>query len=160
MEADAKLGAMSQIVDNITSQWKDAMKSGDATRKDTLSSLRAAIKKAEIDARGGAELDEAARQAIIDKEAKKRRESIEEYTKAGRPDLADKEQAELAIIAEFLPEQLSDDELVVMVRECIAQVGAISPKDMGQVMGVLAPQIAGRADGKKASGLVKELLSQ
>ena len=151
---------MSQIVETITTQWKDAMKSGDALRKETLSSLRAAIKKAEIDARTGVELDENARQNIIDKEAKKRRESIEEYTKANRVDLADKERAELEIIAEFLPQQMSDDELLVVVRDCIAEVGAASPKDMGKVMGVLVPQIAGRADGKKASNLVKELLSQ
>ncbi|HEX9997294.1 MAG TPA: GatB/YqeY domain-containing protein [Abditibacterium sp.] len=151
---------MSQIVENITSQWKDAMKSGDSLRKDTLSSLRAAIKKAEIDARTGTELDETARQSIIDKEAKKRRESIEEYTKAGRNDLADKEKAELDIIAEFLPTQMSDDELLAVVRECVAEVGASSPKDMGKVMGVLVPKIAGKADGKKASNLVKELLSQ
>jgi hypothetical protein len=151
---------MSQIVENITNQWKDAMKSGDAVRKETLSSLRAAIKKAEIDARTGTELDETVRQIIIDKEAKKRRESIEEYTKAGRIDLADKEKAELEIIAEFLPQQLSDDELLAIVRESAAEVGAASPKDMGKVMGVLVPKIAGRADGKKASALVKELLSQ
>lgn len=151
---------MSQIVENITNGWKDAMKSGDSLRKETLSSLRAAIKKAEIDARTGTELDEAARQGIIDKEGKKRRESIEEYTKAGRPDLADKERAELEIIAEFLPTQMSDDELLVTVRDSIAQVGAASPKDMGRVMGVLVPKIAGKADGKKASALVKELLNQ
>jgi uncharacterized protein YqeY len=151
---------MSQLVEIITGAWKDAMKSGDATRKDTLSSLRAAIKKAEIDARTSGELDETARQAIIDKEAKKRRESIEEYTKAGRSDLADKEKAELDIIAEFLPQQLSDDELLAIVRDSVAQVGAATPKDMGKVMGVLVPKIAGRADGKKASNLVKELLSQ
>ena len=136
------------------------MKSGDSLRKEVLSSLRAAIKKAEIDARTGAELDETARQNIIDKEAKKRRESIEEYTKANRIDLADKEKAELDIIAEFLPAQMSDDELLVVVRDSIAEVGASSPKDMGKVMGVLVPKIAGKADGKKASGLVKELLSQ
>ncbi|PQV64069.1 hypothetical protein B1R32_10794 [Abditibacterium utsteinense] len=151
---------MSQIVETITSQWKDAMKSGDALRKETLSSLRAAIKKAEIDARTGIELDETARQVIIDKEAKKRRESIEEYTKANRIDLADKEKAELEIIAEFLPQQMNDDELLVIVRDSISEVGAASAKEMGKVMGVLVPKIAGRADGKKASNLVKELLSQ
>ena len=151
---------MSQIVETITNGWKEAMKSGDALRKDTLSSLRAAIKKAEIDARTGTELDEGARQSIIDREAKKRRESIEEYTKAGRLDLAEKEKAELDIIAEFLPQQMNDDELLVVVRDSIAEVGASTPKDMGKVMGVLVPKIAGKADGKKASGLVKELLSQ
>lgn len=149
---------MDTLTERITNSWKDAMKSGDTTRKDTLSGLRAAIKKAEIDARTGAELDDAARQTVIDKEAKKRREAIEEYTKAGRLDLADKERAELEIIAEFLPQQMTDDELLVIVRESIAEVGAASPKDMGKVMGVLVPQIAGRADGKKASALVKKLL--
>lgn len=151
---------MSQLVENITNAWKDAMRSGDATRKETLSGLRAAIKKAEIDSRLEGELDDTARQAIIDKEAKKRREAIEEYTKASRTDLADKEKAELDIIAEFLPQQLSDDELLTVVRDSIAEVGAATPKDMGKVMGVLVPKIAGRADGKKASSLVKELLTQ
>lgn len=151
---------MSQLVENITNAWKDAMRSGDATRKETLSGLRAAIKKAEIDSRLEGELDDTARQAIIDKEAKKRREAIEEYTKASRTDLADKEKAELDIIAEFLPQQLSDDELLAVVRDSIAEVGAATPKDMGKVMGVLVPKIAGRADGKKASSLVKELLTQ
>lgn len=151
---------MDTLTERITNSWKEALKSGDATRKDTLSGLRAAIKKAEIDARTGADLDDTARQAVIDKEGKKRREAIEEYTKANRLDLADKEQAELDIIAEFLPQQLSDDELLAIVRECIAEVGAASPKEMGKVMGVLVPRIAGRADGKKASALVKELLSQ
>ncbi|RYG54347.1 GatB/YqeY domain-containing protein, partial [bacterium] len=115
---------MSQLVETITNAWKDAMKSGDSTRKDTLSALRAAIKKAEIDARTTGELDDTARQAVIDKEAKKRREAIEEYTKVGRVDLADIEKSELDIIAEFLPEQLSDDELLTIVRDSVAQVGA------------------------------------
>ena len=151
---------MSQLNETITNAWKDAMRSGDAPRRDVLSGLRAAIKKAEIDARQSGELDDTARQGVIDKEAKKRREAIEEYTKAGRDDLADKEKAELEVIAEFLPQQLSDDELLAIVRDSVAEVGAASPKDMGRVMGVLVPKIAGRADGKKASALVKELLTQ
>ncbi len=151
---------MDTLTERITNSWKEALKSGDTTRKDTLSGLRAAIKRAEIDARTGAELDDTARQAVIDKEGKKRREAIEEYTKANRLDLADKEKAELDIIAEFLPQQMTDDELLAVVRDSIAEVGAASPKEMGKVMGVLVPKIAGRADGKKASALVKELLSQ
>lgn len=137
------------------------MKSGNTLRKDTLSGLRAAIKRAEIDARGTAnegELDDVATQAIVDKEGKKRREAIEEYTKAKRADLADKERAELAVIVEFLPPPLSDAELEVIVRETVAETGASGAKDMGKVMAALQPKIAGRADGKKASSMVREAL--
>jgi hypothetical protein len=151
---------MSTLLEQVTNAWKDAMRSGEAVRKDTLSSLRAAIKNGEINSRGsGAEFDEAAAQATIEKEAKKRREAIVEYEKAGRQDLADREKAELAVISEFLPEQLTEEELATLVRETIAEVGASSPKDMGKVMGVLVPRIAGRADGKVASALVKQSLS-
>jgi len=151
---------MGELADKITSGWKDAMKSGDTVRRDTLSSLRAALKNGEINARGGASFDSAAEQAVVEKEAKKRRESIEEYGKVGRHDLADKERAELAIIAEFLPEQLTPDELAALVREVVASTGAASPRDMGKVMGVLVPRIAGRADGKIASALVRDLLAR
>lgn len=148
-------------MDRITDGWKAAMKSGDATRKETLSGLRAAVKRAEIDARGTAnegELDDEETQVVIDREAKKRREAIEEYTKAKRKDLADKEAAELAIIAEFLPKQFTDAELETIVRETVAEVGASSSKEMGAVMTALRPKIAGRADGKKASAMVKSAL--
>ena len=135
------------------------MKGGETLRRDVLSGLRAAIRQGEIDARVGGNFDDAAAQAVVDKEAKKRRESIEEYTRVGRPDLADKEAAELAIIKEFLATQLSDDELFVLVREAVAQAGATQPKDIGKVMDILIPQIAGKGDGKVASALVKQLLS-
>ena len=150
---------MTQLLDQITAGWKDAMKGGEPLRRDVLSGLRAAIRNGEINARVTGTFDDAAAQAVVDKEAKKRREAIEEYTKVGRADLADKEAAELAIIKEFLPAQLSDDELLVLVREAVAQAGATAPKDMGKVMGLVIPQIAGKADGKVASALVKELLS-
>ena len=94
------------------------------------------------------------------KEAKKRRESIEEFTKANRTDLADKESAELEVLQAYLPEQMSDEELQALVGEVVAQTGAASPKDMGRVMGVLVPRIAGRADGKLASKLVRDALAQ
>jgi hypothetical protein len=151
---------MSTLLEQVTSAWKDAMRTGEAVRKDTLSSLRAAIKNIEINSRGtGATFDEAMAQSAIEKEAKKRREAIVEYEKAGRQDLADKEKAELAVIAEFLPQQLTSEELEALVRETIAETGAASPKDMGKVMGVLVPKISGRADGKEASALVKQLLA-
>ena len=147
------------LQEQITQDYKAAMKSGDATRKTTLSGLRAAFKSAEIDARGtGKEVDEAALQGVIEKEAKKRRESIEEFDKAGRTDLADKERAELEVLQEYLPEPLSEDELRALVEKTVAEVGAQSPKEMGRVMGVLVPQIAGKADGKLASQMVREAL--
>ena len=140
--------------------YKAAMKSGDATRKTTLSGLRAAFKSAEIDARGTDKVvDDTTYQGVIEKEAKKRRESIEEFTKANRTDLADKETAELEVLKDYLPEQMTDEELQQMVNDAVAQTGANSPKDMGKVMGVLVPQIAGRADGKLASKLVREALA-
>lgn len=148
------------LQEQITEDYKAAMKSGDATRKMTLSGLRAAFKSAEIDARGTDKtVDEATFRAVIEKEAKKRRESIEEFTKAGRTDLADKESAELEVLKAYLPEQMTDEELQAIVGEVVAQTGASSPKDMGRVMGVLVPRLAGRADGKLASKLVREALA-
>src|SRR5690349_11240377 len=103
--------------EQITNAWKDAMRSGDTLRRDTLSGLRAAIKNMEIEARGSeVATDDAAVQRVIEREAKKRRDAIEEYEKAGRPDRAESERAELAILAEFLPEPLTDEELEALVR--------------------------------------------
>ena len=148
------------LQEQITEDYKAALKSGDATRKTTLSGLRAAFKSAEIDARGtGKVVDEASFQSVIEKEAKKRRESIEEFDKANRTDLADKERAELEVLMGYLPEPMSEAELRALVTQSIAQVGATSPKEMGKVMGVLVPQIAGKADGKLASQMVREALA-
>ncbi len=148
------------LQEQITEDYKAAMKSGDATRKTTLSGLRAAFKSAEIDARGTDKIvDETTFQSVIEKEAKKRRESIEEFTKAGRTDLADKESAELEVLKTYLPEQMSDEELEAMIDQTLAETGANSPKEMGKVMGALVPKIAGRADGKLASKLVRDKLA-
>ena len=147
---------MSQLLEQITSAWKDAMRAGDATRKETLSLVRAAVKNAQIDSK--TEMDDAAVQSVIEREAKKRREAALEYDKAGRPELAQKERDELGVLQDFLPQQLSEDELRAVVAQTIAETGAQSPKDMGKVMGALRPKIAGRADGKLASELVKTAL--
>jgi uncharacterized protein YqeY len=153
------------LQEQITSGWKDAMRSGDGLRKDTLSGLRAAIKNAEIETRGSnaateiGAMDDEGVLKVIEREAKKRRDAIEEYEKAGRPERAEAERNELAILQEFLPEQLSDAELETLAREAIAESGATSARDMGNVMKVLMPKIAGRADGKAASAAVKKLLS-
>lgn len=144
---------------DITEGWKAAMRSGDSLRKDTLAMLRAAIKNAEIDARAQVgSLDDDGVMKVIEREAKKRRDAIDEYTKAGRPDRAESEQAELTLLQEFLPEQLSEAELEGLVQEAIAESGATSAKDMGNVMKALMPKVGGRADGKAASAAVKKLL--
>ncbi len=137
------------------------MRNKDALRRDTLSGLRAAIKRAEIDARtgdGDVIFDDVQSQGVIEREAKKRRDSIEEYTKANRDDLAAKERDELAILAEFLPQQLSDDELEALVKVALEESGAQTPKDMGVLMKTLMPRVQGRADGKRVNEVVKRLL--
>jgi uncharacterized protein YqeY len=147
------------LQEQITNGWKDAMRAGDSLRKDTLSGLRAAIKNAEIDSRAGVgSLDDDGVLKVIEREAKKRRDSIEEFQKVGRTERVEAEQNELAILQEFLPEQLSEEELENLTREAIAESGATSMKEMGAVMKVLVPKIAGRADGKAASAAVKKLL--
>ncbi|BCM93032.1 putative protein YqeY [Abditibacteriota bacterium] len=149
---------MTSLQETITNAWKEALRAGETGRRDTLSGLRAAIKNQEIETR--ATLSDEAVQAVVNKEAKKRREAITEYQKAGRDDLAAREQSELDILSAFLPTQLSDDELRSLVAATVASVGAQSPKDMGTVMKALQPQIAGKADGKLASNMVKEALSK
>jgi uncharacterized protein YqeY len=147
------------LQEQITNGWKDAMRAGNGLRKDTLSGLRAANKNAEIEARSGVgSMDDDGVLKVIEREAKKRRDAIEEFEKAGRPERVQAEQAELAILQEFLPEQLSEGELETLAREAVAESGAASAKDMGNVMKVLMPKIAGRADGKAASAAVKKLL--
>lgn len=141
------------------------MRSGDTQRRDTMSGLRAAIKRAEIDARGGTASgdvwagSDADVQAVIEREAKKRRDAIDEYSKAGREDRAAVERAELEILQEFLPQQLSDEELEGFVRAAVEETGAGKPSDMGAVMKVLMPRVQGRADGKRVNTIVRQLLS-
>lgn len=134
------------------------MRSGDALRRDTLRMAENAIYNAEKRDRRTYADDEVA--AILAKEVKTRRESIEAFEKGGRPDLAAKEQAEIAILAEFLPQALSDAELSALVEEAIAETGASSPRDIGRVMGWLSPRTRGRADGRVLSGLVTAALGR
>lgn len=153
---------MPTLQEQINDAWKAAMKSGETQRRDTLSGLRAAIKRAEIDSRGTSQEftgDDTAVQGVIEREAKKRRDAIEEYEKVGRADRAATEQEELAILQEFLPAPFTAEELEALVRAVIAETGATQPKDMGIVMKSLQPRLAGRADGKTASTLVKQLLA-
>lgn len=133
-----------------------ALKSGDAQRKMTLRMALASIKNAEVEARG--ELDEAKILSLLQKEVKFRQETIEGAKQANRPDLITKAETEIGILSEFLPQPLTEEELRVLVKEAIQESGAGSIADIGQVMGVLMPKIRGKADGKEANQMVRELL--
>ncbi len=136
---------------------KDAMKAKDARRRDVLRNLLSAIKQVEIDTQQAPSAEDSV--AVLQKEAKRRRESITEMEGAGRTDLAENEAYELGIIEEFLPQQLSEDELRAIVQEVIDEVGASSAKEMGKVMGPLMGRVKGLADGKLVNQIVKELLN-
>ena len=142
----------------ITAAIKEAMKAKDSQRRDVLRVLSSALKQVEIDKQ--TELSEEDALAILQKEAKTRRENVEEMAKAGREDLAEQERYELTVIEGFLPQQMTREEIEAQAKQVIAEVGAETPKDMGKVMGKLQPQVKGRADGKLVSQVVKELLSE
>ncbi len=135
-----------------------AMRSGDTLRRDVL---RMATNAAyNVEKRQQKPLTEDELLGVLSREVKTRRESVDAFRKGGREDLATKEEAEIAILQEFLPKALSDDELRGLVDAAIAETGATSPRDMGKVMGRLAPQTRGRADGKRVSELVAQSLAQ
>ncbi len=135
-----------------------AMRSGDALRRDTLRMAQNAIYNLEKAKQVTLSEDEVL--GVVSKEVKTRRESVEAFRNGGREDLAAKEEAEIAILSGYLPQQLTDDELRALVEEGIAATGAVTARDMGKVMGYLAPRIRGRADGKVASGMVAEALAR
>jgi uncharacterized protein YqeY len=145
------------LKDRLRAEVTAAMRSGDALRRDTLRMAQNAIYNAEKrDKRDYAE-DEVA--VILTKEVKTRRESVDAFEKGGRPDLVAKEQAEIEILSEFLPEALTEAEIEALVKEAISTTGASSPRDMGKVMGWLSPRTRGRADGRVLSGLVTAALA-
>ncbi len=146
------------IQETLTNDLKIAMKNGDTTRKETVRLLRGAIRNVEIDSRHMLDNDEAL--AVIAKQAKQRRDSIEQYRQANRPDLAAAEQAELDIIAQYLPRQLSDDEITAHAQAVIAKLGVSDVKGMGQVMKQLSTELKGVADGKRISQIVRGLLNK
>jgi len=142
----------------INEDMKTAMKARETARLGAIRLLLAAIKQREVDER--IELDDAAVLAVIDKMLKQRRDSIAQYEKAGRQDLADAEKFEAGILTGYMPQALSPEEVRAAVAEAIAASGAAGPQDMGKVMAVLKPKLAGRADMGQVSGLVKAALSQ
>jgi hypothetical protein len=148
------------LKDQLNADLKTAMKAGDEARKTTLRSLMAAIKQVEIDQRGsGATQDEAAILAIIQKEAKSRRESIADARKAERADLVADYEAELQIIESYLPRQLTREQLVELAQAAIAEAGVTDAKQIGAVMKILSPRTKGQADGKLVNEVVRELLT-
>lgn len=147
---------MTTLEQKINQDYMEAMRAGDELRKETLRFLRAALKSAQIDKR--APLTEEEIWEVIKRQAKQRRESIEQFRKGNRDDLAAKEEAELAIIESYLPAQLSREEIEALARQVIAEVGAAGPRDLGKVMGKLMPQVKGRADGRLVNEVVRALL--
>lgn len=148
-----ELGAIERrIRDDATA----ALKAGDRRRREALSQFVAALKKERID--GRKDPTEADELVVLKRERKRRAEALELYEQAGRRDLAEQERFEAELLASYMPEELSADELAVMVDEAIAATGAASPKEMGKVMARLMPEVAGRADGKALSALVRTKL--
>lgn len=136
---------------------KSAMKNGDKDRLATIRLILAAVKQVEVDTRN--DVSDQDMLVILDKMAKQRRESISQFEQAGRQDLVDKETQELNILSEFLPQALSEDEIAELINTAMQESSASSMKDMGKVMGILKPQLQGRADMGKVSQLIKSRLS-
>ena len=147
----------STLKPQLVADMKSSMKSGDKQRLGVVRLILAAVKQIEGDER--IELDDTRLLTVLDKMAKQRRESISHYSNAGRDDLVAIEQAEIEIIQEYLPAALSEAEINDLVEQSIASTGAASIRDMGKLMGVLKPQLQGRADMGKVSQLIKSRLS-
>lgn len=146
------------LAEKLMTDLKAAMRAGDQARRDTLRMLRAAIQNEEVARRSP--LDDEAVIEILQREAKKRQEPLDIYRTAGRVDLAAQMEAELAVIAGYLPQPMGAEEIEALARAAIAEAGVNDLKGVGQVMKVLMPQVKGRADGRLVSETVKRLLGQ
>ena len=146
------------LKEQLTEDMKTAMKAKEAgkQRLGVIRLVRGAVRQLEID--GKKELDDAGVLAVLSKEVKQRRDSIEEFRKGGREDLVKQNEEEIAILMEYLPQQLAEDEVRSLVKEAGTASGASSPKDMGKVMKLLMPKVKGRADGKLVNDLVRGML--
>ena len=145
------------LKESLTNDLKDAMRQRDAVRRDTIRLLLSAIGYEEKAKRTDALADDAVMQ-VLSRQAQQRRDSIEAYEKGNRADLVAKEEAELAIVVQYLPQPLSEDEIAAIVQSAIADLNATGPQDMGKVMGKVMPQVRARADGKQVSALVNQTL--
>src|SRR5918911_3715697 len=143
------------LLERVQADTTAAMKSGERERVSALRLISNELQKAHKEA-SGSEADEV---AVLQRERKRRLESAEAYRDAGRDDLAESEETEAELIAAYLPEQISDEELGAIVGDAVAESGASSPKEMGRVMSMVMPRVQGRADGKRVSALVKEKLT-
>jgi len=146
------------IVERIDNDIKQALKGGEKAKLTALRGFKSALKYRQIESRE--ELTDAAAIEVLAGQAKKLRESIEQYRQAGRDDLVAKEEAELRLVNAYLPAQLSEDELAEIIRQAIAETGANSPQKIGLVMKAVMPKIKGRADGKLVNRLASELLAK
>jgi len=147
------------LKEKLQADLTDAIRSRNEVVSGTVRMLLAAITNEEVAGKAAKVLTDAEIITVLSREAKKRREAVEAYTQAKRDDLAGKEKAEAAVIANYLPEQLSEDEIKKLIADAIAETGAKGPAGMGLVMKVLQPKIAGKADGGVVSGLVKSYLT-
>lgn len=162
------------LKEKLQADVKDALKSGNAEKRMVLGMVLSAVKSRELDKRGrlsktesdAAKLEEAMKLndeevvEVLSSEIKKRKDSIDQYTKGGRPDLAEKEQKEMTMLMVYMPEQMSEDGILEEVKKSIVEVGAVGIKDMGKVIGAVMAKIKGKADGTLVSRLVKEELSK
>lgn len=145
------------LEDRLRDDLKTAMKQGDTTTRDTIRFTMSSLKNARIEK--GESLDESDEITVLQRDAKRRQESIDQFRAGGRADLVAKEEAELAVVQRYLPTPLSDSEIDDLVRQAIAQTNASQPKDLGKVMPVLIQLAAGRADGKRLSNAAKNALT-
>ncbi len=146
------------LKDKLIQDMKVAMKSGDKERLGVIRLINAGIKQREVDER--ILLDDTQVLSVLEKALKQRRDSVSQFQAAGRTDLADKETFEIGVIQSYLPAQLSAEEVAAIVSATIAETGATGPKDMGKVMGMVKPKVAGRTDMGKLSELIKARLNQ
>ena len=144
------------LKEKLQEDLKSSMKNKDTVRKSVITLIRAAIKQYEVDNRQ--ELGDEGVIDIISKQLKQRKDSLVEFEKAGREDLIEETKSEIQVLEEYLPQQISEDELEQIVIQTIAEVGATSMKDMGKIMSTIKPKTAGRADGRKINELVKKNL--
>lgn len=146
------------LKDKLQQDLKEAIRSRDAQRKSVIRMCLSAIQRAEVEQ--GGELEEPALVAVLQKEAKQRRDAIEQFEDADRPDLLEAEKDELVILESYLPQMLSRDEIAEEARQVIEEVDASGMKDLGAVMRVLMPQMKGRAEGRLVNQVVRELLAE
>ncbi|MEK7825179.1 MAG: GatB/YqeY domain-containing protein [Nitrospirota bacterium] len=148
------------LQERLINEMKEAMRSGDKSKVSVIRMVRSSLKNKEIEKGKGKLLSEEEVIQVIVSSVRQRRDSIEEFKKGGRLDLADKEEAEIRILQTFLPGQITNEELVKTIKETIEEVKAVGIRDMGQVMKILVPKIVGKADPASVSNIVKEILTK